>query len=664
MYQDMRKTKISKISQRQLQSLLVGGSEQEFADLREFLTKLGQRQADLDHAVLPDDVLNQVGKKFYDLLLCSSKSTDNAAFQLLRQVRQRDSGVTLIFLTDPVDKDAIEAAIQARGCLHAPENKRLGTCMVLAPPGAIEVDSVERQHHKSEETLRKLWRSVEQSADIVIIMDRSGVMEYVNPAFEALTGYSRQEAIGQTLGVLKSEQQAGELYEEMWNTVLSGNVFRGIVMNRKKNGETLIIEKALTPLRDGNGQITHFISTGHDITEHRKLESDLRQAQKMDAIGRLAGGVAHDFNNLLLVISAYAELMLDSLAEQDPLRRNVAEIMTASRRAADLTRQLLAFGRKQVQLLQVLDLNTVVAEIIAMLPRLIGEDIDLVFAPAHDLGKVKADPVQIEQVVMNLAANARDAMPCSGTLTIETATVLVDESYVQRHSIVPRGDYVLLTVADSGQGIAAEHLPHIFEPFYTTKEKGKGTGLGLATVYGIVKQNGGFVWVYSEPGLGTTFKIYLPRVQSLSGEVRILKPAEECPRGCETLLLVEDETSVRQASRDFLIRSGYNVLEANDGEEGLRVSHHHRGPIHLMITDVVMPRMSGPQLAERLADERPDMKVLFVSGYAENTVLQHGKIDVNTRFLQKPFSLKTLARKVREVLEGSEAHALAASSHG
>jgi CheY-like chemotaxis protein len=338
--------------------------------------------------------------------------------------------------------------------------------------------------------------------------------------------------------------------------------------------------------------------------------------------------------------------------------------MTASRRAADLTRQLLAFGCKQVQLLQVLDLNTVVAEIIAMLPRLIGEDIDLVFAPAHDLGKVKADPVQIEQVVMNLAANARDAMPCGGTLTIETATVLVDESYVQRHSIVPRGDYVLLTVADSGQGIAAEHLPHIFEPFYTTKEKGKGTGLGLATVYGIVKQNGGFVWVYSEPGLGTTFKIYLPRVQSLSGEVRILKPAEECPRGCETLLLVEDETSVRQASRDFLIRSGYNVLEANDGEEGLRVSHHHRGPIHLMITDVVMPRMSGPQLAERLADERPDMKVLFVSGYAENTVLQHGKIDVNTRFLQKPFSLKTLARKVREVLEGSEAHALAASSHG
>jgi signal transduction histidine kinase/ActR/RegA family two-component response regulator len=450
----------------------------------------------------------------------------------------------------------------------------------------------------------------------------------------------------------------------MWNTVLSGNVFRGIVMNRKKNGEISIIEKALTPLRDGRGQITHFISTGRDITERRKLESELQQAQKMDAIGRLAGGVAHDFNNLLLVISAYAELMLDSLADGHPLRRNVAEIMAASRRAADLTRQLLAFGRKQMQLLQVLDLNTVIGEIATMLPRLIGEDIQLVFVPGQDLGKIKADPVQIEQVVMNLAANARDAMPGGGTLNIETATVRVDESYVQRHSIVPPGDYVLLTVTDSGQGIAAEHVAHIFEPFYTTKEAGKGTGLGLATVYGIVKQNGGFVWVYSEPGLGTTFKIYLPRVQSLDREVPIAKLVESSPRGCETLLLVEDETSVRQASRQFLVQSGYTVLEAKDGEDALRISREHCGPIHLMITDVVMPRMGGPRLAERLADERPAMKVVFVSGYAENTVLQHGKIDVTKRFLQKPFSLKTLARKVREVLTSDEQPALPATSRG
>jgi len=640
----------------------VGGSEEDFASLRELLAETGKGPLRLEHAASPEDVLNQLGKGSYDLLLCSNQSTDNVAFQVLRQVRQHVSGVPLIFLSDPVNTDVIEVAIQTIAGHHVAQSEFRDAYATHA--SAFDAHSPERQHLESEETLRKLWGSVEQMADTLIIMDRSGVMEYVNPAFEALTGYSRQEAIGQTLEILESEKQAGELYEEMWNTVLSGNVFRGIVMNRKKNGETLIIEKALTPLRDGSGEITHFISTGWDITERRKLESELQQAQKMDAIGRLAGGVAHDFNNLLLVISAYAELMLDSLAAEDPLRRNVAEIMTASRRAADLTRQLLAFGRKQMQLLQVLDLNTVIGEITTMLPRLIGEDIELVFAPAHDLGKVKADPIQIEQVVMNLAANARDAMPGGGTLTIETATVRVDESYVQRHSIVPAGDYVLLTVTDSGQGIAAEDLAHIFEPFYTTKEAGKGTGLGLATVYGIVKQNGGFVWVYSEPGLGTTFKVYLPQVQSLSSDIVITKPAESSPRGCETLLLVEDEASVRQAARQFLTRSGYNVLEAIDGEDALRASREHGGPIQLMITDVVMPRLGGPRLAERLADERPDMKVLFVSGYAETTILQHGKIDVRTRFLQKPFSLKTLARKVREVLEANEAPALAASSRG
>jgi two-component system, cell cycle sensor histidine kinase and response regulator CckA len=627
--------------------------------MRELLTVDKPGRIHLEHAASPDDARTHLWKGSYDLLLCSHQSTDDAAFQLLRQVRQHDSRIPVIFLSDQVDKGVIEAAIEAGISHPGVRSRSLEPCVAPASLNALDVNSRD-QHHKSEETLRKLWRSVEQSADTVIIMDRSGVMEYVNPAFETLTGYSRQEAIGQTLGILKSEQQAGELYEEMWNTVLSGNVFRGIVMNRKKNGDTLIIEKALTPLRDANGEITHFISTGRDITDQRKLESDLRQAQKMDAIGRLAGGVAHDFNNLLLVISAYAELMLDSLAEGDPLRRNVGEIITASRRAADLTRQLLAFGRKQMQSLQVLDLNSAIGEITVMLPRLIGEDIEMVFVPGQELGKVKADPVQIEQVVMNLAANARDAMPDGGTLTIETATVQVDESYVQRHSIVPIGDYVLLTVTDSGQGIAPEHLPHIFEPFYTTKEAGKGTGLGLATVYGIVKQNGGFVWVYSEPGLGTTFKIYLPRVHSETSELRIAEPVERSHRGCETLLLVEDEASVRQASLHFLTRSGYTVLEANDGAEALRVSRQHGGPIHLMITDVVMPKMGGPKLAELLADERPDMKVLFVSGYAENNVLPQGKID-HTRFLQKPFSLKTLARKVREVLEASEVRAMVAS---
>jgi two-component system cell cycle sensor histidine kinase/response regulator CckA len=312
----------------------------------------------------------------------------------------------------------------------------------------------------------------------------------------------------------------------------------------------------------------------------------------------------------------------------------------------------------------VLDLNSVIGKITSMLPRLIGEDVQLVFVPGQLLGKVKADPTQIEQIVMNLATNARDALPGGGTLTIETASVVVDESYVQRHAMVPAGDYILLTATDTGQGIAAEHLAHIFEPFYTTKAASKGTGLGLATVYGIVKQNRGFVWVYSEPGLGTTFKVYLPRVQSLTDEVRVVKVAVSSPLGCDTLFRLEDEASVRRASRHFLVQSGYHVLEATDGEDALRVSHDHHGLIQLMITDVVMPGMGGPKLAERLASERPDMKVLFVSGYAENTVLRHGKIDVVTRFLQKPFSLKALARKVREVLEASASLALTTPPRG
>jgi PAS domain S-box-containing protein len=513
----------------------------------------------------------------------------------------------------------------------------------------------------AEDTVRKLWQAIEQSADMVLITDRAGVIEYVNPAFEALTGYSREEAIGQTPRLLKSGQQSPELYQELWATITSGNVFRGILANRKKSGEIFYAEKSITPVRDSEGRITHFISNDRDITERRRLEAQLQQAQKMDAIGKLAGGVAHDFNNLLMVISSYAELMQNSLAPEHPLRRNVQEIMTASRRAADLTRQLLAFGRKQMQSLQFLSLNGIILEINKMLPHLLREDIQIVFIPGEHLGRVKADRVQIEQVVMNLAANARDAMPDGGKLTIETASVRVDEAYVQqRHAMVPVGDYVLLTVSDSGQGIAPECMTHIFEPFYTTKEDGKGTGLGLATVYGIVKQSGGFVWVYSEPGLGATFKIYLPTVEQQADEIPAPKPIAKSIGGRETVLLVEDEAALRHPAREFLASKGYTVIEATDGEDALRIAKNHTGRIDLMITDVIMPHMGGAQLAETLAAERPHMKVLFVSGYAENTILGHGPIDVMTQFLQKPFSLEELARKIRTVLDPRASAATAA----
>jgi signal transduction histidine kinase/CheY-like chemotaxis protein len=436
------------------------------------------------------------------------------------------------------------------------------------------------------------------------------------------------------------------------------------MVNRKKSGDVFVAEKTITPLRDNDGRITHFISNDRDITERRRMENQLQQAQKMDAIGKLAGGVAHDFNNLLMVISSYAELMLDSLAPQHPLWHNVDETQKASRRAADLTRQLLAFGRKQIQTLQLLDLNLIIEDINKMLPRLISEDIELVFVPGERLGKVKADPVQIEQILMNLVANARDAMPKSGRLVIETASVRLDEAYVQEHSIVPCGDYILLTVTDSGMGIAPEHVLHIFGPFYTTKkEEGKGTGLALATVYGILKQNGGFIWVYSEPGLGTTCKIYLPRARRAK---LVLQPtsllAEGSLRGCETLVLAEDEAAVLQSTREFLSLNGYIVLEAKNGAEALALAGAYDGTIDLMITDVVTPQTGGAKLAAELAADRPEMKVLFVSGYAETTFQRHGEIDVTTRFLQKPFSLKALARKIREVLDAEKPAAAAAAS--
>ena len=633
------------IGSRQMQILLVAGDHEDFAYLRDLLVRAGEEQIALNHAHSFEEALALLKQTTYDLVLCDYKSGDGAALRLLHELREQGLGAQVIFLSDFVDEATVEAAIRtgAGRCCQKPGSDVASVSRDIRH--AIEVYCKERQRQKAEDALRKLWRAVEQSADLVIITDRDGVIEYVNPAFEVLTGYSREETIGQTPRMLKSEEQTPEIYKELWQTILSGTVFRGILANRKKNGEIFFAEKTITPLRDAEGKITHFISNDRDITERRRLETQLQQAQKMDAIGKLAGGVAHDFNNLLMVISAYAELMLDSVAPEHPLRRNVQEIMTASRRAADLTRQLLAFGRKQVQSLQLVDLNWIVEEINKMLPRLIGEDIELIFAPGQNLGKVKADLVQIEQIVMNLAANARDAMPKGGKLTIETANVQLDEDYVQEHSIVPAGDYVLLAVTDSGTGIASEHMAHIFEPFYTTKGEGKGTGLGLATVYGIVKQNGGFVWVYSEPGLGTTFKIYLPRVQQGIEKIHSSKPIEISSKGCETVLLVEDELAVRQSTREYLMLNGYIVLEAKNGEDALCIARDYIPPIHMMITDVVMPNMGGAKLAGHLATERPSMKVLFVSGYAENTVLRHGAIDVTTRFLQKPFSLKTLARQ-------------------
>jgi two-component system, cell cycle sensor histidine kinase and response regulator CckA len=381
------------------------------------------------------------------------------------------------------------------------------------------------------------------------------------------------------------------------------------------------------------------------------LGEQLRQAQKMEAIGQLAGGIAHDFNNLLTAIGGYSEMSIRQLQAEDPLRHNLEEIKKAGDRAAALTRQLLAFSRKQVLQPKVLDLNSIVSEMEKMLRRLIGEDLELGTALDPELGSIKADPGQIEQVIMNLAVNARDAMPAGGKLTIETENVTLNEGYAEQHLAVAPGAYVMLAVTDTGTGMDEKTKTRIFEPFFTTKEVGKGTGLGLSTVYGIVKQSGGNISLHSEVGRGTTFKIYLPLIDEGAPEYKRSPEPEESLKGSETILLAEDEEIVRNLLRDVLKRYGYQVLEATNGGAAFLICERYEGAIHLLLTDVIMPEMSGRDLENRLRQLRPEMKVLYMSGYMDDSIVQHGIIDSAIPFLQKPFTTEALARKVRAVLQ-------------
>ena len=383
------------------------------------------------------------------------------------------------------------------------------------------------------------------------------------------------------------------------------------------------------------------------------MEEKLRQAQKLESLGRLAGGVAHDFNNLLMVIQSYAEMLQDKLADDNPLRRNTQEIMKAANRAASLTRQMLAFSRKQILLPVVLDLNAVINETAKMLKRLIGEDIEFRFGLAESLWAIEADSDQVVQILMNLCVNARDAMPQGGTLTIATGNVTAEQGSISGQPYVPPGDYVRLLVTDTGMGISKDVQGHIFDPFFTTKEVGKGTGLGLATVYGIVKQSGGYVWVDSELGQGACFTIYLPRVKRAIVSDMLAK-AETRPRGAEILLVAEDEGALREAMCDYLRSLGYTVFAANSGQQALSLAGQYEGHINLLITDLVMPGISGRDLAQTLGSLRPDLKTIYMSGYTSDAVLRHGIQEQSATFLQKPFSLGTLARKVRDALGRTE----------
>jgi two-component system, cell cycle sensor histidine kinase and response regulator CckA len=508
---------------------------------------------------------------------------------------------------------------------------------------------MEQQLREREEYFRSL---IEQAQDIIAVVDAEGGMRYASPSVRALLGYAPEELIGRGMFELVHPDDAETTLRVFAEGVATGKGGRLLdVRFRHKDGTYRILEAIGRYLV--NDPLVHgVVINARDVTERRSLERQLVQAQKMEAVGRLAGGVAHDFNNVLTAILGYAGLLLDGLPTLSPLRPDLEEIRKAADRAAGLTRQLLAFSRKQVLELRVLDLNELVADIERLLKRLLGEDIDVVTNLDPALGTVRGDAGQLEQVLVNLAVNARDAMPQGGRLTIETRNAELDESYAREHVPVQPGRYVMLAVSDTGTGMSAEILSHVFEPFFTTKEPGKGTGLGLATVYGIVKQSGGYVWCYSEPGQGTTFKVYLPRVDA---------PADRFPsraavrptHGSETILLVEDDAGLRALTRRLLEKHGYTVLEAPTAVAALALARDHAGPMHLLLADVVLPGASGRTLADELRGRRADLKVLFMSGYTEDAIVHRGVLPPHAAFIHKPFSADRLAEKVREVLDTS-----------
>ncbi|MDF3128273.1 response regulator [Kiritimatiellaeota bacterium B1221] len=520
--------------------------------------------------------------------------------------------------------------------------------------GAVLVirDIAELKKAKAER--ERLIFAVEQAGEMIVITDAEGIIQYVNPFFEEITGYTSEEAIGKNPNIVKSGKHDETFYKEMWQTLSRGESWRGRMHNRHKDGSLYIEDATISPVMNKFGKVENYVAVKHDITEKIRLENELHQSQKMESIGRLAGGVAHDFNNLLMGIMGYADLCKDQVVNNPVMSEYLDAITDAAERSAGITRQLLAFARKQNIQPRIIDLNENIENMLKLIRRLLGEDIEIRWSPGSEQVQVNMDPSQIDQILANLAVNARDAIEGVGILTIETDTTAIQASDIISGEDAAPGDYVKLSMGDTGCGMSKSTISEIFEPFFTTKAEGMGTGLGLATVYGIVKQNNGFIRVNSEVGQGTTFEIYFPRIETLESKTDSQPSPSAVPSGTETILIAEDEGSIRETNKLYLQKLNYHVLAAENPEAALRLAAGHVGEIDLLLTDVVMPGMNGVDLAQRLGKRFPDMKCLFMSGFTPDIIAQRGILQKEMDFMAKPFSLEKLAYKVREVLDAAD----------
>ena len=637
-----------------LRVLLVDDDEDDYTLTRDLVSQIRvPRRAELRWVSTYEAGLDALRQHTSDVCLLDYRLGARDGIELLTEARSMGCSCPIIVLTGQGAGDTDTLAIE-RG---ADDYLVKGHLSVALLERSIRY-ALERARHvealrASEQRYRRI---VESTTEGVWLVDVDAKTTFVNARLAQMLGYAPEEMLTRPISEFMDDEGEAAFVESIARR-RSGLSEELEFRYKRKDGSDLWARLATNPVFDAAGRYDGALAMVTDLTEQRReeaataaLEDQLRQAQKMEAVGRLAGGIAHDFNNILAVILSYGEMLRADLEPSAPTRGDLDEIVDAANRGATLTRQLLMFSRRQVLAPKLLDLNDLVRGMDRMLRRLIGEDVELLSLPASPLAAVVADPGSIEQMIMNLAVNARDAMPAGGKLTIETANVVLDGKYTQAHVGVTPGPYVMLAVSDDGIGMERETQARIFEPFFTTKEQSKGTGLGLSTVFGIVQQSGGSVWVYSEPGQGTTFKVYLPQAEG-AVQPQGLPLQSVVVGGTETVLLVEDEKQVRSVAEQILRRYGYDVLVAEGGAEAMRICDGHPSPIHLLLTDVVMPQMSGPEVARRVAESHPETKVLCMSGYTDDSIVRHGVLDARIAFLQKPFTPEMLAGRVRDVID-------------